>query len=327
MTPHEAVTQYVLNALKNGVVPWRANFRHVDQPCNGQTGHVYSGVNRMLAMFDCALHSRPLPYYLTFNQVSKLDGKIQKGEKGLPVIYMQPIDSEKLDSDGNQVLDENGAPEVERTFFLRQYRVWNVGQTDLDPQLLAVHQTPSAVSEASFSSLDKAEMIIGSMPDPPQFREGSKPCYVPSKDVVILPPRSQYLTPEGYFYDAFHELGHASGHQDRLARPSLIHLPGSTQELTYAQEELVAEMCALFLAAETGIDTSGLKETGTAYIEGWLKTLGQNPRWVVWAAAQASKAANCVLGQDLEISEEVDLRDDPEQGENPNPEKRERALF
>ena len=65
--------------------------------------------------------------------------------------------------------------------------------------------------------------------------------------------------------------------------------------MTYSKEELVAEMGSAFLCGHCRIDNSTL-ENSTAYIQGWLKKLRNNPKMVVHAAGKAQKAADYILG-------------------------------
>ncbi len=55
--------------------------------------------------------------------------------------------------------------------------------------------------------------------------------------------------------------GHATGHVDRLARPSLI----STKREDYAREELVAELGAAFISGAIGIKLHD-REDHAAYL-------------------------------------------------------------
>ena len=68
--------------------------------------------------------------------------------------------------------------------------------------------------------------------------------------------------------DLFHEFTHATGHQSRLARKTLLEGKGimatGTAGRTYAKEELVAEMGAAFLTTHAGIVLDEF-ETSTAY--------------------------------------------------------------
>jgi antirestriction protein ArdC len=64
----------------------------------------------------------------------------------------------------------------------------------------------------------------------------------------------------------------------------------------YSQEELVAEMGAAFIGMEAGI-VRDEHEQSAAYLQSWLTVLKakDHRRWIVLAAAQASKAADFIL--------------------------------
>ena len=98
----------------------------------------------------------------------------------------------------------------------------------------------------------------------------------------------------------FHELGHSTGHPTRLNRRH----EGAFGSHDYGREELVAEFCAAFLCAETGIDPS-TQQQNAAYIESWRKTIAADKRLVVTAAASAQRAADYVLGRTFEAEREV----------------------
>jgi antirestriction protein ArdC len=62
----------------------------------------------------------------------------------------------------------------------------------------------------------------------------------------------------------FHELGHATGHANRLARKSILE-PSYFGSHEYSKEELVAEMSASFLSGNVGIENITL-ENSAAYM-------------------------------------------------------------
>jgi antirestriction protein ArdC len=63
----------------------------------------------------------------------------------------------------------------------------------------------------------------------------------------------------------------------------------------YTKEELVAEMTAAMLLAETGVDAEGVFENNAAYVANWLGALKGDKKLVVQAAAQAGKAADMIM--------------------------------
>ena len=134
------------------------------------------------------------------------------------------------------------------------------------------------------------------MPNAPEIQHaGSKAFYSALTDRVTLPPPNLFTSPEEYYATGFHELIHSTGHEKRLARASILEAApfGSP---TYSVEELVAEMGAAYLCAESGISPAVI-ENQAAYVSGWLKKLRDDRKLVVLAAAQAQHAADYVLGK------------------------------
>jgi antirestriction protein ArdC len=60
--------------------------------------------------------------------------------------------------------------------------------------------------------------------------------------------------------------------------------------------ELVAEIGACYLARELGVPASENLGNHVAYLANWLKAMKSDPRFIFVASAQASKAADFLLG-------------------------------
>ena len=56
-----------------------------------------------------------------------------------------------------------------------------------------------------------------------QIREvnGDRAYYNMARDEIVLPERAQFKNAEGYYQTALHEVGHSTGHPDRMNRESL----------------------------------------------------------------------------------------------------------
>ena len=116
------------------------------------------------------------------------------------------------------------------------------------------------------------------------MREG-EPSYRPLTDEVAMPDLCQFKTVKGYLSTMFHELAHSTGHESRLKRD----MTGRFGTPDYAFEELIAELSAVFLCAEHGIDYD--VEHHASYLEHWAKLLEDDSQKFV----KASTAANKVL--------------------------------
>jgi antirestriction protein ArdC len=99
-----------------------------------------------------------------------------------------------------------------------------------------------------------------------------------------MPPMSAFENLSSYYATVFHELGHLTGHENRLDR-KLITRFGTE---AYAAEELVAELTSAFLrrARRPG----ELRHSG--YIDHWIKLLRSDPKAIFTAASKASQAAS-----------------------------------
>ena len=65
---------------------------------------------------------------------------------------------------------------------------------------------------------------------------------------------------------ALHELGHATGHPERMDRDTVKHGAGHFGSVEYAREELRAEMSAMMTGERVGVGHDGSR--GAAYVKG-----------------------------------------------------------
>src|SRR6185295_2922327 len=104
------------------------------------------------------------------------------------------------------------------------------------------------------------------------------------RDFISMPAFEGFKGADHFYYVAFHELTHWTGHKARLDR-DLKNRFGSRD---YAAEELVAELGAAFLCAEFGFD-GDVRNAG--YIATWIDLLKSDKRAFFTACSKASKAA------------------------------------
>ena len=284
---YEQVTNRMIELLEQGVVPWKSPyFATVGFPKNFATGKGYRGIN----IFLLGSLRYTSPYFLTFIQAKELGGSVKKGERGGMVMKYGTFTKETEGTTAQEATEE------ERRY-LKAYTVFNASQIDgID------FPKPAQLTEFTPSQqCERAREIVATMPQQPLIKDGMAiPCYRPSTDSVHMPERGYFDQEEGYYSTLFHELAHATGHQSRLARKSLIENQGidATGEArkVYAEEELVAEMSASFLNAHAGIIEAEMQNSA-AYLQGWLAALKSKDAkgWIVKAAGEAQKAADFIL--------------------------------
>lgn len=282
---YEIVTDRILAALARGTVPWHQTWSGVARsgmmPQNVTTRKPYRGINVWLTL-SAAFES---PFWLTFRQAQELGGTVRKGEHGTPIVYAEKMVKARQN-------DETGAEEFDRFWFLKYFTVFNAVQCDGLPYSPAELFPQRDSAQPTFQPIESAQRIIDGMPNRPQIAYAQQSAfYQPANDSINLPRPETFESREAFYRTAFHELSHSTAHDSRVGRKLDVRF----RSHDYGREELVAEMSSAFLSATAGIDSATF-EISAGYIDGWIKTIREDSRLVVWAASQAQRAAKFILG-------------------------------
>jgi antirestriction protein ArdC len=275
---YEIVTEKIIKQLESGVAPWRKPWT-CQIPANLLTQKEYCGLN----VFTLASQGFPSRFWLTYNQATKLGGRIRKGEKSSPVIFWNI-------GDERETTTQDVTKEPSRPFLLRYYSVFNLSQAEgIDIPASLLQETRSN------DPIETCEQLVQNMPDSPAFEQSDKAWYSPSNDVVGMPARGLFHSSEEYYATVFHELAHSTGHAKRLHRENFGN-PLSFGSESYSKEELIAEMTAAMLCGIAGIEERIL-ENSAAYLKTWIARLKSDSRLLVSAASHAQKAADFIKGE------------------------------
>ena len=270
---YQIIAEQIIKQLESGVAPWHRPWR-TETPRNLVSKRDYRGIN----VFLLASLGYGSPYWLTFKQANELGGHVRKGEHGSKVVFWKFDRYESEDADGQA---------VERTSaILRYYTVFNVEQCE---------GIRAPESGRVVNPIAECERIVAGMPNPPRFEQDARAWYRPSTDSVGMPSRAAFDSAEAYYSTLFHELTHSTGHTKRIGREGIEKLNTFGSE-SYSKEELVAEMGAAMLAGVAGIERRTLANSA-AYLKSWIDVLKADSRMVVFAASQAQKAADYILGK------------------------------
>jgi len=277
MDIYSIITEKIIASLEGGVIPWRKPWVS-GLPSNYITEKPYSGINLLLL----GMPQYSSPYWLTFKQVDKLGGSVNKGEKGSFIVYYTFVNKTDsiVDDDGEQLFNLKSYP------VLKYYKVWNWEQTTGLPE--------KKLHEFDTTYLDNCDDLVRNIIDKPVIKTGGKACYQPSTDYIFMPDIKSFLSSEEYYSTLFHELTHWTGHHSRLNREGLKKIAFGSE--CYSKEELVAEMGASFLCGVSGISGKVI-DNSTAYIQSWLKVIKGDKKFILSAAAQAQKAVDFILNR------------------------------
>ncbi|APO77786.1 hypothetical protein AM571_PC00038 (plasmid) [Rhizobium etli 8C-3] len=117
---------------------------------------------------------------------------------------------------------------------------------------------------------------------------GDKAFYAPGPDIIQMPPIEAFRDVESYYATLAHEEVHWAGATHRLNRDFSRYAKDRSER---AREELIAELGAVFLAADLGIvPVLEPRAEHASYLVSWLTFLQNDKRFIVQAAAYAQRA-------------------------------------
>ncbi|WP_347990332.1 strawberry notch-like NTP hydrolase domain-containing protein [Methylomonas sp. AM2-LC] len=283
---HETVAEKLIEQLEKGTAPWQKPWNPGESnaflPFNPTTGNRYKGINSIHLMSQ----DRDDQRWMTYKQAGELGGQVKKGEKGTLVQYWKFTEEQtKRDDNGKPVLNSEGDPikvvvKLERPKVFNAV-VFNAEQIDGLPPLEKKPQT--------WDAIERAEHILTASGADIQHNGGGRAFYRPRTDSIHLPDKGAFSSAENYYATALHELGHWTGHEDRLNRGK--GNPFGSE--AYAKEELRAEIASMILGDELGIGHDPSQHA--AYVGSWIKALKDDPMEIFRAAADAEKIQNYVL--------------------------------
>ena len=279
---HEIITNRMIEALEAGTPVWAKPWKSV-RPVNLVSQRPYNGLN----VFSLASLGYASPYFATFNQISKLGGRVRAGQRGAMVVYYR-VGEEKLNPKTGK---------LSKPILLRYSTVFNVvGQCESELAEKLGIANPSEV----VADLPAADRIIAEMQNPPRFVQDGRAWYRSADDTVGLPDRQAFVSGEAFASVRFHEVIHSTGIPSRLNRFALDGCDHRFGSESYSAEELVAELGACFLCGECGIAPT--IPQSAAYCKSWIERLKGDSRLIVSAASKASKAADFILGKAAETA-------------------------
>lgn len=288
----QLVTDKIIELLERGSIPWERPWRG-GMPRNIASKKPYRGINTFLLAMTQEITGYCSNWWLTYKQAKDLGGQVKKGEKSTIVVFWKWLQYEDKSKTGEIITDpKTGEPATHKIPFLRYFRVFNIEQCDF-PDGLKIPETDDG-KPLLFEPIEICENVVQGMPRRPEITHSATPhaYYSPGKDLVHMPTKETFNTVEGYYSTLFHELAHSTSHEHRLNRKA--DKVAAYGDEDYSKEELVAEMGAAFLCGYCDIDKTMI-ENAAAYIQGWLKALKNDKKMVVYAAAQAQKAADYIL--------------------------------
>lgn len=292
----QEVTDNIITLLEQGAAPWQKPWDDsMSLPMNPTTGKAYRGGNVIHLLAVGMSRGLSDPRWMTYKQAQEKGWQVRKGERGTQIEFWDV----KRMADGQPVPpapEGEASPEQRNSRLIhRVYTVFNAGQVDGAPPMVAIERTPFQVIEAGERILSHSGAAI-------LHDQQRRAFYSRRTDSIHLPSRDLFPNAESYYGTALHELAHWTGHPTRLDRSTLTqsYVFGDTN---YAQEELRAELASVFLAAERGIPHDPMNHA--AYVGSWIKALKSDKNEIFRAAADASKITDFLFELEQKKVEEL----------------------
>lgn len=278
---------------------------------NGHSHKPYRGANQIVLTANAFDRESKDPRWLTFKQAQEEGLSIRKGAKSEIIsFYTSLYQVDKKDKNGNLVFDANGKVEkeiVKGKPTLRYFNVFNGEDVVGIKPFQTPNHSPEELTEQRKIAFARAEALINDwskdknltireFPNKDAFFQFDKEF---SKGAILLPVRTQFDNLEAFYTTAFHELAHSTvlngiRTKDELSPENTKLTFGSK---AYAREELVAELSALYIAQELGINTnkSDLNKASFAYIKDYYEGGQLTDKDLSIALKDAQRAANTLL--------------------------------
>jgi len=322
----EKITAPIIKAIEEGKqLPWQKPwFAQYDSDGlsfgvqRSASKKLYNGFNQMSLQFMSDMNNYESVYWMTYNQITELGGKIVGKGTGMPIAFFKKTDVFYGDKDCtkckgkvvyiNKKTDKpcNKCESRKRvSWVVKPYYVWNISQEAVQwedgipkkyqDEKVSIPEPPKDV-ETMDTIKEPQELLDNYVVNlKGGYRhQGAEAFYTPMLDAITMPKFNDFKSPEAYYRTAFHECIHSTGHESRLKRFSewQNHKFGSSD---YGQEELCAEFGATIICGLLNISPKTEVDNSVAYLQGWLKAIKDNPEALLYGVSQARNGVNELL--------------------------------
>lgn len=276
MTSRKQLVDKVIRMIQEGYHKNAAKWNRVAlRPHNPESGAVYRGGNRLKLMVVAMEQGYEDPRWMTFKQMQGAGYQLKRGQHG--VLCEKWIFTERkkqLNEKGEEEFVEVPLDKPKVAYFY----VYNAQQIENYPELVKNELDPDL--------LTLAEQLKESSECPVYEMAQDRAFYNRSGDYICLPLRDYFKDAQSFVGTLIHEMGHSTGHESRLGRK----FGTKFGDPDYAREELRAELGALFLEADLGLESGAeILEDHSDYLKSWISALRDDPNELFRACADADK--------------------------------------
>jgi antirestriction protein ArdC len=295
-------------------------------------GNAVSPFNSLILSLHSERNGYKTNLYMPFPEAKKRGDSVQAGEKGVPFVWYRWNEfRSKSDPDRKITREEyNGLDAEQKKGYSpvrdREIRMlFNIEQTtlplsDKEAFTKAVSEYgPAAERGVSGPEDKKIRMEVNRFLQNvaanlvPIRKDGTGIAHYDSaRDIIHLPAQKHFPSYAEYVQEAMRMVVTATGHPQRTARPGFEVEGRIPSEKAASRERLVVEMASAVKMNQLGLP-SRLSPESLTLIDGWEKSLEENPRMIDALEADVSNALNMVAK--AERGEKIELKPMPERKE------------
>lgn len=280
----------ILTAIEEHPLEWQKQWAAMGGVRNGISGAKFHGGNVLHALGAMMRHGYKDPRFCSFGQAMKAGLTLKEGEKHVMILeFWKKVGwkTTETDSDGNEVEEYH-----ERMKAIRYTPMFNFEQFENAPEL--VEESTGFTEDDATRTADR--LISGWVCPIVEEDFDDSAYYSPYSDMIGLPNRHYFVSGESFLRTMLHEMVHSTGAAGRLNRG----IKNTFGTESYAKEELIAELGAIFAASELGFEAGSMDSTHfklhAAYLKSWLQATREEPKYLFTSASEASRACDYIMG-------------------------------
>ena len=205
----EDLTNRLISEMDKGqdwVQPWLS-----ERPVNAVSGRKYHGMNILYLQLSALDKGYKDPRWCTYVSAQKNGWQVRRGEKATAIEFWQEVEVEEENP-------ETGEKTIHTEWRGKKHNVFNAEQIDGIPALEEFRQEFNPDYDAL------ANDLIASSECPVREDQDPRAFYRPSEDFIHVPLRETFKSSAAFVSTLLHEMGHSTGHPNRLARDMIVKM-------------------------------------------------------------------------------------------------------
>lgn len=283
-TCESILTERIIKKMEETkLLPWEQPWKEV-APRSFSTKKQFNLINSMLLEHEGD--------YITSNKIKENGWTLKDNAVCEPVFQKYFKTFELKDKEGNPIQDEEGNNKTRNYFYMKYTYEYPIAYcldkdgNEVKPSKgtteLVNYDCESIIT--NYFNRNKHIELDNSSSFKKAFHQGNE-----LHARVCVPNKESFTSIEEYYSTLFHEMTHSTKFIMKREKAS------KKGDKKYAYEELVAELGAWILRGITGIETPKTEQNSAVYLNSWIKTLKDNPKYIYNAMAQAQKAVEYIL--------------------------------